>query len=386
VTAQPISRVKLVGSYVRADASGETNSIEGDVGNFVSFQIARFFSGLTDAIRSNADTDYWRGSARIEVNLAPNIDFSGGWMQRNRTLEGEAIISSLFLDTVTFGGVPAGDLLRTIDANTSLEREDRTFDASVTARLIGPLAANAGWSQTKQDVTFQGGDDDILAGPGEDFTRTVNTYGAGFTLSACGVTVGGDYRRDDANQPIFRTDFTNRDRFKFRVGYVWKDFIRFGGTWRQSRAADDIPQIGYQARVKEIDGDLEVGPIAKVLTVRFSAGEFRVDREILIRVPEDFSIEPTVQTEIGHTWEGGLSLAWKALLFDAAYLWMGNGGSIPFTINRVRARAEYGVREHLGLAFEWLRDQYDEAPAFDQAGPLADYNANRYGIFLHWKP
>ncbi|MGH9367225.1 MAG: hypothetical protein ACRD3M_06095 [Thermoanaerobaculia bacterium] len=387
VAGQPLSRVKLVGSYVRADASGETTSTEEDAGNFVSFQIARFFKGLEETISAQADTEYWRGSVRADVNLAPNVDFTGGWTEKSRTLEGQALLSSLYLDTVTYGGIAVGDLLQAIQDDTALDRTDRTFDATVTARLIGPLAANAGWSQTRQNVTFSGGGSELLAEEaGEEFTRTVNTFGAGFTFSKAGLTLAGDYRRDDANRPILRTDFADRDRLKFRVAYSWKDLLRLGGTWREARADNNVPQIGYETRVREVAGDLEVGPIGKILTLRASAGEFRVDREILIRVPQDFDIVPTVQKEIGHTWEGGLRLAWQRLLVDGAYLWMGNGGSIPFTINRVRARAEYGIRPNIGVVGEWLRDQYSEDPAFDQAGPLADYDANRYGIFIHWRP
>jgi hypothetical protein len=387
IAGQPLSRVKLVGSYVRADASGETRSAETDSGSFVSFQIARFFAGLNDGITSKADTDYWRGSVRADVNLAPNVDFSGGWTEKSRTLEGQALISSLYLDTLSFGQVPLGDLLRAVEQNTSLERDDRTFDASVTARPAGPLAVNAGWSQTHQDVTFNGaGADELVSEPGQELTRTVNTYGAGATWSCLGFTAAADYRRDDANRPILRTDFGDRDRFKFRVGYSWKDLVRLGGSWRESRADGNEPDFGYETRVREVAGDLEVGPIKKILTIRFSAGEFRVDREILIRVPQDFSIEPTVQREIGHTWEGGLHLAWQKLAVDGAFSWMGNDGSIPFTANRIRVRAEYDVGNHIGVAGEWLRDQYVEQPAFDQAGHLSDYNANRYGVFVHWKP
>ena len=39
-----------------------------------------------------------------------------------------------------------------------------------------------------------------------------------------------------------------------------------------------------------------------------------------------------------------------------------------------------------GLEAGWLRDIFNERTAFDQAGPLANFNANRYGIFVHWRP
>lgn len=386
VTGKLLGRIKLIGSYIRANASGEADSIETDSGNFVSFELARFFSGLNETVGARPHTDYWRGSARAEINLAPNVDLTGGWAERSRTLDGRALVSSLFLDAVTYGGVSVGDLLQIIQAGTSLERMDRTYDAGVTARLLGPVSASAGWSQTRQDVTF-GADPDLLAAEaGSRFSRVLNTYGGGVTFSQSGVTIGADYRRDHADRPIFRTDFINRDRYKVRAAWSWKDLLRVGGTWQETHANDDVVEIGYSTKVRELAGDFEVGPLAKILTIHASAGEFKVDRNILIRQPQDFDIASSVQKELGHTWEGGLRLAWQRLSVDAAYLWMGNNGSIPFTINRVRLRAEFGVAQSLGVVGEWLRDRYGEKPAFDQAGGLADFNANRYYVGLHWRP
>jgi hypothetical protein len=65
---------------------------------------------------------------------------------------------------------------------------------------------------------------------------------------------------------------------------------------------------------------------------------------------------------------------------------MNNNGSIPFTVNRARILAEYFFLKNLGGIFEWLDDKYTERIAFDQAGPLSDYNGNRYFVGLHWRP
>jgi hypothetical protein len=387
VSGQLFSRVKLIGSYVRADANGDAQSAETDNGSFVSFQIARFFAGLDDSISSKAKTDYWRGSIRAEINLLPSLDLTAGWTEKSRTLDGLALVTSLYLDTVTYAGVSVGDLQKLVQNDTAIDRTDRTFDATVTARLIGPLVFNAGWSQTHQDVTFSDQTSEVLAAePGQNFTRTVNTYGTGVSYSCAGLTFSADYRRDDGDQPIFRTDFTGRDRFKLRGGWKWKDLVQVGATWQETKAHGDAPEIGYSTKVRELLADVEVGPVAKILTFHASAGEFKTTRDILIRQPQDFDIVPSAQREMGHTWEGGLRALWKSLTVDAAYLWMQNNGSIPFTINRVRARAEYAFGGNIGVVGEWIRDQYGEKPAFDQAGSLADYNANRYGIYLHWRP
>ncbi len=259
---------------------------------------------------------------------------------------------------------------------------------TVQHRQLGPFAVNAGWSQTHQDVDF-GGDLSSLLEPGVtpgEFNRTVNTYGGGFSFRCLGLTLAGDYRHDHADQLIFRSDFLNRDRYKFRAGWEWNETVRIGGTYQESRAKDDEPAISYRAVIKDFAGDFSVDLFKHAVTIHGSAGQFDVDRSILILQPQDFTVVPTTQDELGHTWEGGVTLAWKAFTFDGAYLWMGNNGSIPFTINRTRMRAEFFFTPNLGVEGEWLRDKYSESAAFAQAGVLANFNANRYGIFVHWRP
>ena len=88
ITGNLFGRVKLIGTYIKADGSNDTDYVEADAGNFVSFEIARFFSGLGETVSSRARTDYWRGSARAEVTLVPNVVLAGGWTENSRELQG----------------------------------------------------------------------------------------------------------------------------------------------------------------------------------------------------------------------------------------------------------------------------------------------------------
>jgi hypothetical protein len=388
ITGTLFGRVKLIGTYIKADGSNETNYVEADAGKFLSFEIARFFSGLGETVDSRARTDYWRASARAEVNITSNVDLSGGWAENSRVLDGQALISQLFLNTVTYAGQSTGDLLREVNARTVVDDMSRVYDAGITARVLGPFSVNAGWSQTQQTVTATPDAAEIIVpgGQGGRFERRVNTWGGGATFALCGVTLTGDYHHDDADAPIFRTDYTQRDRYGFRGTWTYKDFLKVGGFFRETHASDDIVEIGYDTRIREFEGNVEVTLLKNMLTLRATGGEFLTNRQILIRVPQDFTIVPTVDQEFGHNWEGGAHFVWKDLSLDAAYLWMNNNGSIPFTVGRVRVLAEYFFTKNLGADFEWLQDKYTERIAFDQAGPLADYNGNRYFVGIHWRP
>jgi hypothetical protein len=386
VTGSFFGRLKLIGSYIKADGESETHYEETDAGNFVGFAIARFFAGLGEGIESEAETDHWRGSLRAEFDVTPTFQVAAGWAENSRTLTGRALISSLYLNTVTFAGGEAGDLLREIDAETAVERDDIVVDVGVTA-LLGSFSVNAGWSTLQQEVTATPDASEIIVPGGQEgeFERTVNTFGAGATFAKGGLTLTADFRHDDADDPIFRTDFLDRDRYKFRGLYGFKNF-KFSAVYSEVEAENEIAEIGYSSQVRELVGEIEVSLLDDKLTLRGAGGKFETDREILIRVPQDFTIVPTIQEESGTTWEGGVRFHSGNFSVDGAYLWMDNDGSIPFTVDRLRLLAEYFFKQNLGVTFEWLVDQYDEDPAFDQAGPLADYTGNRYYVGLHWRP
>ena len=85
-------------------------------------------------------------------------------------------------------------------------------------------------------------------------------------------------------------------------------------------------------------------------------------------------------------YEGGAALTYSRVSLDGRYISATNGGSVPFTLERVRVRLEVSLISNLSIAGEWWKDKYEEAAGAGLAGPLANYDGNRYYVGLHWKP
>src|SRR6266545_4114229 len=153
ITGRLGSRVKLIGSYQRASAEADTNESESLAGNLVSFEISRFFAGLTETASTKSKATFWRGSGRAEFSISDGIDLSAGFARRHRYLDGFALVSDLFLNTVTFAGADPKNLLVLLQAQNAMDRTDNVFDVALAARGLGPFSLRAGWSQTKKDVT-----------------------------------------------------------------------------------------------------------------------------------------------------------------------------------------------------------------------------------------
>lgn len=382
VTAR-FGRVRLVGSYTRAKGSSDTAEQEDLTGNLVSFEISRFFRGLTEASSVNAQATQWTGLARAEVTLTDGIDFEASWSRLHRERDGFALVSSLYADTSSFSNLGLGSLLDLLQANTSLETTDTMYEASLAARGLGPVSLRGGYSQTKREIVVSADPSEIVVpgGQGGSFERTIKSYSGAATYSAFGLTLGADYRGDRGDRTVVRTDFRERDRYRVRAAWAWKDLLRISANGSQVDEKNDDPGIGRDGRIRQYGGEVEVSP-AKPLHIRFGADKYRADNTILFRVPQDFTIETSLHRENGTSYEGGVGLVLPRVILDASYGRFKNDGIFPFAIDRVRARVEVPITAQFSGAAEWMKDKYTERSSTEPN--LGNFDANRYGVFVRW--
>jgi hypothetical protein len=386
VTGRIGPRLRLIGSYQRATAEADTNETEALAGSLVSFEISRFFAGLTETASTRSKATFWRGSGRAELTVTDGVDFTVGWSRRHRYLDGFALVSSLYLNTVTFAGADPKDLLKLLQAQNAMDRTDNHFETRLSARGIGPWSGHVSWAETREDVVVTPDLSEIVVpgGQGGDFGRRVAEWSAGLGFTRSAFTFGADWIGERANDPIVRTDFLDRDRYRLRLS--WTDaptHLRVSATGQQLDASNDRPGIGYDGRIREYGGEIEFTPV-QPLRARFSASKYQADSRLLDRLPEDFTTAVSDHRERGASVGGDITLTLKWFTLDGSYGRFQNKGSYPFTIDRARASAEIPVRAGIGLIAEWMRDKYNDAA--QDTGSLAKFAANRYGLYLRWQP
>jgi hypothetical protein len=385
ITGRLGARVKLIGSYQRASAEADTHESEGLTGNLISFEISRFFAGLTETASTESKATFWRGSGRAEISISDSVDLTAGFARRHRYLDGFALVSTLYTNTVTFAGLDPPDVLVLLQAQNAMDRTDDVFDVSLSARAVGPFALRAGWSQTRSDVTVTPDLSEIVV-PGNQggvFGRRVNTYSAGASYSVKGFTLGGDYQGERANAPIIRTDFIDRDRYRVRLAWTEGDYLHVSVNGSQTDSSNNRTGIGYDSRMREYGGDLELTPV-KPLRLRFSAGKYQAHSRIPYRLPEDFTTGLSDHRESGLSLEGGIGLVLGGLTLDGSYARFQNSGFYPFTIDRARVSGEVPVKATLAFVGEWMRDKYNDVA--QNTGNLGKFDANRYGLYVRWHP
>ena len=378
VTGQATSRIRLIGNFARFAADSDSEGSDSATGSFASFALGRFFNGLTETSTGRAKNTTWRGGARAEIAFSDQVDVTAGYRREHRELDGSALIRTLYLQSVTFGGVDPRDVEVILNATNALEREEDVLDASVSVRPVVPLTLRAGISQSSTDVTVTPDLSEIVinGGQGGTFDRRVRTFILDGSYSQSGLTLGASVQRDSANDPILRTDFIDRDRYRLRAGWKAPRWFRAGITADETKQSNNQGQTGYDATLRQYTADLEVTPVSAV-TLRGSTSRFRSNSNILIRRPENFAIEESIHIEKGKALEGGLTLNWSRFTFDGDLSHFENEGSLPFELDRSRARLSVQLRDAIGIGAEWARDEYSEA-----AFAVADYEASRFGVFL----
>ena len=378
VTGKATSHIRLTGNFARFAADSDAEGFDDVTGSLASFALGRFFNGLAEESSTRAKNTTWRGGARADIAFNDQVDLTAGYRREHRELDGSALIRTLYLQSVTFGGVDPRDIEVILNASNALEREEDVLDASVSMRPIGPVSVRVGLSQSNTDVTVAPDLSEIVieGGQGGTFDRRVRTFLLDGSYTAAGVTLGASLQHDNAGDPILRTDFAGRDRYRLRAGWKAPRFIRVGVTADETRQNSDDPQAGYDATVRQYGADVEVTPVT-ALSLRASASRFRSNSNMLFRRPENFTTEESRHVEKGKALEGGLTFSWSRLSFDGDLAHFENEGSLPFELDRVRARVTLQLRDSFGIGAEWARDEYSEA-----SFAVADYEASRYGVFL----
>lgn len=371
--------LRVYGTYARADQESRAEDAESLSGDLVSFKISRFFTGRDEIARAKAEADDWRGELRVEAALGPNFDLVLGYNQRHRTLDGTALIESLYTGVSTFSGFAAPDVERVIDADTLGDREEEQLSARLIARVGRPLTLWAEWASADQDVTVTPDASEIVVpgNQGGSFERSLDRLAAGAKLKFKRFELGVDWLSDDADKVVMRTDYLDRERLRGRLGFTLFKWLRLSGTMANITAKTAIPGIDYDSETTQYAVDLDLTP-SEHFNARASYSSYDTDSAITVRIPHDLSLASSLYLAEGELWD--LELNGKVAWFGLTFGWSSydNTGSFGFDFEHWLVRLDFDVSKRLGVGV--LADSYDYQE--DVLADIGDYLVKRYGVFL----
>ncbi len=383
VTGEITDSLRLIGKFVQTNADSDVMGDETASGEFASFANRIFFGGLTESVDSDASSDMTIRGIQGEWLLNDRFTVTAGFDREERDMEGSGLIRTLYMNTMTFGGIERDDLELILSSENRLERGEDTLDVQVTATQLGPFAAFARYARTDQEVRMSPDVSEIVV-PGSQsglFERSIDTLEVGGSYSMAGFSASASLRSDDADDPVFRTDYLERDRIRARLAYDGPG-NRFGVsvTGSTTDQSNDDPTFAYDSQIDSMTANVWVA-IVEAFRVWASASTFDAESTMLVRNPVNFNVVTSFHEEDGEAIEGGFTAIVDAFRLDAGYSTFENDGTRPFDIDRLNARLAYAINAAFGVAVEWENDEYNETDNL-----FADYDATRIGLFLRWTP
>lgn len=373
-------RLRLFGSFARTDAESELSELDDAAGQFVSFGLRRFFLGLAEETASRATNPAWRGDVRLEAELLDGLDVTAAYTTSHRELDGRSLLTSRYLGTTTYSGVEGGDLTAVLDSRTAWERDEEVMELRADARPLPSLRVWGARAKVTQDISLAPAAAEIVipGGQGGSYAREADRTTAGAAIATKGVSLAAEWRRDDADAPVVRTDFLSRDTLRLRATVQLSPWLRLAATGEDAEATNPTPGIDLAIASTRWGADVEVAPL-RWLSLRGSYGTFDVDSQITVRRPHDFGREPSLYLEDGNEAAGTLVVSLPRFAAQVAAGRLRNRGTVPFMLHRRALRLDVHLTPALGLVGNWEEREYDEALLAS-----ANYDARRYGLALRW--
>jgi hypothetical protein len=373
--------VRVVGSYTRADMDSDTQDSVAGAGSLASFKLARFYTGFTESVQARSESLNWRGELRVEWEPLDGLQLLAGYTKRHRDQDGWATFADMFANTVNFSGADPKTINTLLTANTAMQRDENVLEVKASTRNLGPVQLWGAYGSSKQDLTVTPDAAEIVVpgGQGGDFSREVKLYSAGATVAFSGLKLGLDWKKDDADQAIVRTDYLNQERWRARLSWTAGSFLQLVGTAERIEAENPTAGIDRDATTKHWAGDLELTPL-KDLAIRLGYGVYQADSTITIRQPQDFTLVPSVYSEDGTSKDVAASYRFGSGGVEAGFSKFENTGDMALTLDRTYVRADYDFTNEWGVLVQFEKRKYQE-----DLLSIADYDAKWYGFFLRWR-
>lgn len=378
VNGRLTDKVAVRALYARADAESETSSSELLAGSLVSYRISRYFAGLDESVASATDNPSWRGELDFSFAFSEMVDADLNFSERAQRMDGWALVSTLFQDTMSFSGLDTGDITRMAEIVNASERDESAVDFRLGLASAKPVSFWVDGAVIAQTTELDQDAAQIIVPLGQEgsYDREIQRYGMGTVVKIGRGRVSLDFSNEDADQVVMRTDFTSRARLRLRFQVPLGEMVDLAGTFEKIDADNLGSGVSYDASTDHRSLDLSIRPTEQ-LTFMITWDDYQTESSLMVRVPHDFSLEPSVFVDDGGLIEGRMELDLDRFDITAAYTKLENDGTLAFGLDRFFARVSFDLCSFAAAAFEL--DEYHYAEDLFAA---AGFDSTRYAVLI----
>lgn len=373
--------LSFLANYVDIDPESELREDAVFSGTFASFRINRFFTRGTETLRTRTEAPSWRGDVKAEWAFSPGFEASVGVMRRNLELDGNALLDTLYLDSVTFSNGDPRDIREQITAETRLDREEDVVDLQLGTTRLANFRFWAGFRQASQDIRVDQSLAEIVVPGGQEgaFQRDIDRLQVGAQFRKKGHQASLTFSRDDADQAVVRTDFLDRDvlLFRGRTQLIEKKlFLSANGRW----VTAENPTAGIDFDLDQFTGNIALsGELHALFGFDIDYGVFDLETRTDYRDPL-FLDKTSFHKEDGVDLGIGLHGSYQKCGWKGSYRSYDNDGLLAFDLNRTQLGVTWSFTEAFQAILEATRVEYNE-----NTEPLANYDVDQFALLLRWQ-
>ena len=374
-SGQPGAGFRLAGSFLHADAETEYDSREQVTGSLVTFHPLLFSSGRDETVKSSAKNTAWRGNLTVTRQLAAT-ELRADYERGAREQDGRALMTTILLDAAVYGSSDGEDVLALIEADTLLERDEETFGVGLSGR-VGSFVLRGSWSHNEETLETITDEAQIIIEGGQSgrFERTTETLRLGAAYRAKTVSFKADWRREDAENALFRNDYLDRDRLTCSASFSPVRWFRLRG--RGSYSDFDNDRSGLDGTEKRHTIHLGLHPSSRS-SIQLHAGAHTLDTQIQIRIPQDFRTETRSHEADGKEYSVSAEHRIGKVRLTGGFSRYENEGDFAFELNRYHLDGRWTLSQALDLILRLEENAYDESEQ-------SIYEATGASVLVSWR-
>ena len=353
LTATPWDRLTVAGRFVYSQPDLDFDYDRRTVGNFVSPEVLRVYTGELATGTAEADRPHILGNLSLEYRPVERLH-----ILESLVTDRFHITSTSALGRSLTGIGPVGPVDPNERLAVNLNQNQLEGVVDLTSRLSVRGGYRAVWSDTRLQSQATGEDQAV------SLSRDIGLAGFSFKLPRK-TDVSLDFETGQGDRVYSRTDVLNYRKVRVRGRYSPWEILTVSGAFSLMDHENTRPDLGYDFENRGFTVSVSLSPGGgKRLSANLDYSRSDLTSDILFLIPQLLTTDRSVYVEDSHF--GGLSLdvaVIRDVRMNLGYRVLSTSGNRPLNYHQPYAGLVVPLNRRIAWTTEWRYYGYNERGA-----------------------
>jgi hypothetical protein len=361
LTATPWENLTISGRFVYSQSNSDFDYDRRSVGNFLSFDVLRAYTGELTIGSSDTDRPHTLGNLAIEyrpharVRILESIITDHFHVASSSSL-GRSLTGTQPLSDPDPGNVFSQTTTDSYRMFVNMNQNQVEGVVDLTSRLFVRGGYRYVWSDTQFQAPFPGDPDESVT-----LHRNVALAGFGFRLPKK-ADLSLDFEDGKGDHVFARTDALDYRRVRLRGRYRPWGWVNVSGSFSLLDHENHQPDVGYDFQNRGYSVSLNFTPDGgKRLSANLDYSRADLNSDILFIIPQLLTSAPSVYIENSHFGNASLDFGvFHNIRLSLGYSVLSNSGSRPLNYHQPHAGIVIPITRRIAWTTEWRYYDYNE--------------------------